>query len=260
MKSSDMQGKLWGAEARDWADLFEPADRPLWEAMLESAEVGEGTRFLDVGCGGGGASVLAARRGAHVAGLDAAEALINVARQRVPEGDFRVGDMEEMPYSAGSFDVTFASLVLMFAVNPIVALREMRRVTVSGGRVTVGVWGKPEDCDYRHVLNAVAALLPTPPTSKGPFALSGDGLLEGMMGDVGLKVVDSDEVEAPFEFVDNDTMWRTVRSAGPIQAAMQGGGEDEVKAAALRAAEPFRVDAGAILLSNRHRYVTATVQ
>src|SRR5688572_5221144 len=98
MKPADVQGQLWGAQARDWADLMEPPDRPLWEAMLESAAVGEGTRFLDVGCGGGGASVLAARRGAKVAGLDAAEPLINIARERLPEGDFRVGDMEEMPY------------------------------------------------------------------------------------------------------------------------------------------------------------------
>ena len=92
MGSSELQGKLWGAAARDWAELFEPTSMPIWEAMLDSAEVGQGTRFLDLGCGGGGASVLAAKRGAQVAGLDAAEALLDIARERLPDGNFRVGD------------------------------------------------------------------------------------------------------------------------------------------------------------------------
>ena len=83
---------FWGAKARDWAELFEPMGTPLWEAMLDSTAVGRGTRLLDLGCGGGGASVLAAERGAQVAGLDAAQALIDIARKRVPKGDFRVGD------------------------------------------------------------------------------------------------------------------------------------------------------------------------
>jgi SAM-dependent methyltransferase len=260
LKSSEIQGKLWGAQAQDWADLFEPAGTPLWEAMLDSAEVRAGTRFLDVGCGGGGASLLAARRGASIAGLDPAEALVGVARVRVREGDFRVGDIEEMPYETGSFEVVFASLVLMFAANPNAALRELRRVCIPSGRVTIGIWGNLMDCDYRHVLSAVASLAPIPPASKGPFALSGDGVLESIVRDAGLRATDKGEVMAPFVFADDDMMWRTVRSAGPIQAAMQTIGEDQVKAAVLRAAKPFRDNTGRISMSNRFRYLTAMPQ
>jgi cyclopropane fatty-acyl-phospholipid synthase-like methyltransferase len=66
--------------------------------MLDAAKVGQGRCFFDAGCGGGGASVLAAQRGAHVSGLDASEAPIAIARERVPHGDFRVGDLEALPY------------------------------------------------------------------------------------------------------------------------------------------------------------------
>jgi ubiquinone/menaquinone biosynthesis C-methylase UbiE len=95
--SSKAQGMLWRSAAQDWAGLFEPTGKPLWVAMLDSAEVDQGKRLLDLGCGGGGASVLAAKRGAHVAGLDAAEALIEIARERLPGGDFCVGDLEQLP-------------------------------------------------------------------------------------------------------------------------------------------------------------------
>lgn len=258
MGSSEIQGKLWGAAAQDWTELFEPMSKPIWLAMLDSAEVSQSTRFLDLGCGGGGASVLAAKRGAQVAGLDAAEALITIARGRVSGGDFRVGDLEELPHDDISFDVTFASMSIMFATNPAAVLGEMDRVTVSGGYITVGIWGKPEDCEYRHILKAVADTLPSPPSGSGPFALSETGTLEGMMEAVGLKILESGEVDAPFQFTDFEMMWRMVSSAGPLQSAQKVVSEEELKAAIIRAAEPFQMDTGEILLSNRFRYVTAT--
>ena len=92
--SSDIQGKLWGAAAADWAELFEPMSKPIWIAMLDSVNVQAGMRFLDLGCGGGGSSVLAHERGAQVAGLDAASELIAIAHDKLPDGDCRVGDLE----------------------------------------------------------------------------------------------------------------------------------------------------------------------
>lgn len=257
MGSSELQGKLWGAAARDWAELFEPTSMPIWEAMLDSAEVGQGTRFLDLGCGGGGASVLAAKRGAQVAGLDAAEALLDIARERLPDGNFRVGDLEKLPHDNNSFDVAFASLSIMFATNPSVVLGEMERVTVSGGHVTVGIWGKPEDCEYRHILKAVADSLPSPPTGKGPFTLSETGKLEEMMETVGLKVLDSGEVDAPFQFANSELMWQAVSSVGPIQSAKEMVNQRKLKVAIIQAAKPFQLDKGEILFNNRFRYVTA---
>lgn len=257
MGSSELQGKLWGAAARDWAELFEPTSMPIWEAMLDSAEVGQGTRFLDLGCGGGGVSVLAAKRGAQVAGLDAAEALLDIARERLPDGNFRVGDLEKLPHDNNSFDVAFASLSIMFATNPSVVLGEMERVTVSGGHVTVGIWGKPEDCEYRHILKAVADSLPSPPTGKGPFTLSETGKLEEMMETVGLKVLDSGEVDAPFQFANSELMWQAVSSVGPIQSAKEMVNQRKLKVAIIQAAKPFQLDKGEILFNNRFRYVTA---
>jgi cyclopropane fatty-acyl-phospholipid synthase-like methyltransferase len=61
--SAAVQGRLWGRAAHDWSELQEPTVVPLWEAMLDAAMVGPGTHVLDAGCGAGGASVLAMRRG-----------------------------------------------------------------------------------------------------------------------------------------------------------------------------------------------------
>src|SRR5947209_19847171 len=108
MGSATLQGHLWGGAADDWAELQEPIAVPLWEAMLDAGSVGPGTFLLDAGCGAGGASLLAASRGAFVNGIDAAAALVAIARQRVPDGDFQIGDLEVLPYADSTFDAVIA--------------------------------------------------------------------------------------------------------------------------------------------------------
>lgn len=257
MGSSKEQGKLWGEKARDWAELFEPMSKPIWVAMIGSVNIAEGTRFVDLGCGGGGASVLAYEMGARVSGLDASKALIEIASERVPTGDFRVGDLGELPFDENSFDVSFASMSVMFADDPSAAFKEMKRCTIPGGYATVGVWGNPEDCEYQAVLKTVASVRSNPPTGRGPFALSGTGVLEELMEMAELNVVDSGEVDGPFLFEGFDMMWQMVASAGPIQLAAKEAGVEKLKAAIMKAARPFQTDNGDILFNNRFRYVTA---
>lgn len=49
MGSAPLQAALWGAKAKDWADLHEPKHRPLWQAMLDAIGFAAGTRLLDAG-------------------------------------------------------------------------------------------------------------------------------------------------------------------------------------------------------------------
>lgn len=64
-----------------------------------------GCRLLDAGCGTGALAVEAARRGAEVVAIDVAASLVDVARDRTPDGlaiDWRVGDMRDP--ALGRFD------------------------------------------------------------------------------------------------------------------------------------------------------------
>ncbi len=65
--AAQVQRRLWGTDARSWADLAEVHNRPLFAAVLDAAGVGAGTKLLDIGCGSGLALVMAAERGARPA-------------------------------------------------------------------------------------------------------------------------------------------------------------------------------------------------
>ena len=97
-----IQADLWGERARDWADVLEGWSGwgiPLYRHILERVPVGGGTRVLDVGCGAGRFCRMVADRGAEVAGIDATAPLVEIARERNPDGDLRVGDMEHLPWA-----------------------------------------------------------------------------------------------------------------------------------------------------------------
>ena len=100
--------------------------------------------MLDVGCGVGAFLRLVADRGAEPFGLDASEALIDLARRRVPEADLRVGDMESLPYDADTFDLVTGFTSFFFANDMVAALREAGRVAKPGAPVVIQVWGAHE--------------------------------------------------------------------------------------------------------------------
>jgi 2-polyprenyl-3-methyl-5-hydroxy-6-metoxy-1,4-benzoquinol methylase len=93
MGTAKVQGQIWGVRARDWAEVQEGMFTPLFEAVSQKTGVGANTALLDIGCGSGVFCEMAAKLGAQVSGLDAAEPLLAIARERVPQGDFRAGEM-----------------------------------------------------------------------------------------------------------------------------------------------------------------------
>jgi SAM-dependent methyltransferase len=225
--------------------------------MLDIASVGPGTRLLDAGCGAGGASLLAAQRGALVNGLDASEAMLAVARMRVPDGDFRVGDLEILPYAGSTFDAVIAANVLPYTAQPAVALRELARVSRREARVMVAIAVAPPDPAQHAIAHALRELLPAGCIGQDLFALSQPGVLDALVAGAGLRMLATDKVLCPWEYADRETAWQAHASTGPLQAAVRLLGQAPVRAAVLRALIPYATAAGAVRLVTQFRYILA---
>lgn len=259
MGSSDVQGELWGRAPKDWAELQEGFSVPLWESMLAATGIGDGSRFLDAGCGAGGASVLARRLGAVVTGLDASEGLLEVARKRIPDADFRLGDLEALPFADGVFDAVFAASSIQYADDPGNAIRELSRVAKADGRVAVGLFSTPNKVEYRVVFEAIRNSLPKPPDGDGPFALSQPGTLEDLIESSGMTVTNVGEVDCPFIFPDMEAFWRGCVSAGPVQAALEVVDTRDLRRRLEDVAAPYQLPDGSIRFEVAFRYVSAKI-
>src|SRR5438093_6614101 len=256
--SSAVQGALWGAAAEDWASLMEPQGRALFDAVLGSGLFASGARVLDVGCGSGLFAQLIAARGCEVAGLDASEPLLAIARRRSPTAPFHHGDLEALPFPDEHFDIVTGMNSFQYATDPRHALAQARRVTKRGGHVIVAVWGLPHACEAAAYLAALKPLLPPPPPgAQGPFALSEETALRSLLTSGGLTPQPMEDVDVVWSFDNLDTAMTAMLAAGPSILAIQTSGREVVSAALQRAIVPYRLANGGYRLENRFRYLVA---
>jgi SAM-dependent methyltransferase len=258
MGTAASQAELWNGNPRDWAELQEPLFAPIYEAVLAGAAIGPGSRVLDVGCGSGLFCNVAAKHGATVTGIDAAEGLIAIARGRTPTGDFRVGEMEELPFPDRSFDLITGFNSFQFAADPVNALKQARRVAKPTGKIAMAVWGTAVDCQAAAFLKALGSVLPPPPPgAPGPFALSVPGVLEEMLSKAGLTPQRSGDVDTPFDFANEEIAFRGIAASGPGVRAVRLAGNEKVRAAVLPAIASFKTKSGSYHFDNKFRYVVA---
>lgn len=254
--SATMQGRLWGMRSQDWSQIQEGTLLPLFEAVLDKTEMGPKTALLDIGCGAGLFCQLAAMRGTKVAGIDASPGMIQIAQRRTPQGDFRVGEMEELPYEEPLFDLVTGFNSFQYAFNPINALKEAARVARKGAQVVIAVWGREKDCEGAVYLGALNKLLPpSPPGTPGPFALSESGALEFLAAQASLEPGETADVDCPWVYPDEETALRGLLSAGPAVKAMMNSGENRVRETVLSALAPFRTENGGYSLRNKFHYL-----
>jgi ubiquinone/menaquinone biosynthesis C-methylase UbiE len=239
--SSTANGRLWGLAAEDWAELQEPTCRPVYQAVFDRVALSAGQHYLDLGCGAGLAAQMAAERGAHVAGLDAAQNLVAIAKSRTPTGEFSVGELERPPFVDARFDLVTGFNSLQYAAHPDVALKEAKRLAKSGGSVVIMTWGDPNGMEAASLVAALKPLMPSaPPGAPGPFALSDRTVLTAFAERAGLVVEEILDVPSPWQYADLDTAIRALNSSGVAARAAEHSGREAVTTAHRNALAPFR--------------------
>ena len=143
--------------------------------------------MLDIGCGAGAFLQLVTERGARAFGLDASDALLDLARTRLPDADLRVGDMEALPYDDDTFDLVTGFNAFFFANDIVAALREAGRVAKPGAAIVIQVWGPHEHNDLEAMKEIVRPFFPPRPADAPPEPdYSKPGVLEDLATRAGL--------------------------------------------------------------------------
>lgn len=100
-------------------------------------ERGEGLSMLDVGCGTGYHLNRYRERGFDLSGMDGSEEMLRQARLLNPEIDFKLGDVEKLPFPDQGFEFVMCVEVLRYLPDIGPCLREIHRVLKPGGMALI---------------------------------------------------------------------------------------------------------------------------
>lgn len=251
-------GHAWGARARDW-EANELQQLPTYEEAIRRVGISEGLRVLELGCGTGVFLRAAANRGAVVYGLDASEALLELARERVPEAELRLGDLEALPYEDDLFDVVAGFNSFFFAVDLVGALRDAGRVAKPDAPVVIQVWGRHDRCDLEAMKEVARAFMPPRPPDAPPESdLSAPGALEAIVAEAGLLPRSTFDLSWAYEYADEDELARAMLSPAGLAELVGPEREDEVRGEIVEALAPCRTREGGYRLENEFHVVIAS--
>ena len=219
-------GRGWGRRAADFATLSEPGNSREYVSLHQQLAVGAGDRVLDIACGAGLAVEMARARGATCSGIDASPRLIAVARDRTPQSDLRVGDMNALPWEDGAFEVV-TSFRGIWGTTPD-AVAEVHRVLAPGGRVGISVWGHIKASSGAWALAPFRlASQPKVENQAAMVALGRPGGGEELLASCGFVGISRIEIPFVWEFADPETYVCSLASTGPAYEAIQAAGEVE---------------------------------
>lgn len=244
--SKEGQWQVAGTAAETYERVLVPAVFAAWAPLVVAlADPRPGERVLDIACGTGLVSRLAAERvgrGGHVVGLDLNPGMLAVAAS-VASNDpatsapitWQEASAEKMPLPDAAFDIAYCQLGLQFFPDRPVALREMNRVLVSGGRLALMVWRGIEHCPGfkalavalgRHVSTQAGDIMRT------PFSLADAEELRTLIADAGFRDISIRPVAGTVRFPSPTRLVQDYAVGSPL-AGHVAKASDEAKAALI---------------------------
>jgi SAM-dependent methyltransferase len=205
------QAQAWnGASGRHFIEQRERHERMrgrLTARLLAGAQIEDGENVLDIGCGCGDVTILAARatRSGHALGADLSQIQVAEARRLaasagVTNARFEVADAQVHPFQAGLFDLVLSNFGVMFFDDPAAAFGNLRKALHRGGRLAFLCWRTRDENPFftTGFAEAAAALnlreLPEPPAA---FSLADSGRVGALLSGAGFGGIEFATVDEP---------------------------------------------------------------
>ncbi|SEF47803.1 Ubiquinone/menaquinone biosynthesis C-methylase UbiE [Actinacidiphila yanglinensis] len=261
------QAEAWnGYEGHHWADnrtRYDEVNEAMNAPLFEAAAIGGADWVLDVGCGTGRTTRLAARRAVHgeAVGIDLSAPMVARARmaaleQGVDNVTHLEGDAQVHPFAPGGFDVAISRGGIMYFEDPVAAFGNIARALSPGGRlafVTPRNLG-PED-DFVRALAPLWELMRrhAPATdggtetaadaaagekAPGPDSLADPRLIERLLGRAGFAGISTTPLTVPM-VLGHDPAQATefVLAMGPMHYNLRAAPRDDVDRVRTQVAE-----------------------
>lgn len=183
------EGAQWARSQERWDAVNDGFNQPL----LDAAAISESDSVLDVGCGTGRTSRLAARRAGlgRALGLDLSGPMLGKAREsalreRVENVSFVQGDAQVHPLQAEGFDAVISRYGMTFFTDPVAAFANLHRALRPGGRLAFICAAEAEANEWLEALASLKGILPLggfgKPGGPGMFSLTDPDHVRSLLG------------------------------------------------------------------------------
>lgn len=214
MTSQPDSNSDWGTQFRliaseRWKAKSAAMGQPVTDALVEYAQPAPGMRVLDLASGTGEPAIsLASRLGmdGKVTALDLSADLLEIAAQRARDRGLtnfttQQGDAQSLPFPDQTFDLATSRFGVMFFPDPVLALRELRRVLRPGARACFLVWGPFEQPYWESMMGVVHRHIGGPllvPGGPDPFKFSVPGSLSEVLRKAGFTAIEEETKMLPW--------------------------------------------------------------
>lgn len=216
----------WDAAAGVYGEAWAEQLRPAHDMLLEMIGLEPGMRVLEPACGTGLLTLRVAQavgpEGAVFATDISGEMVAATAADAADRGLLNVEtarcDAEDLPVDDDTFDAALCALGLMYVVEPVMALAEMRRAVCPGGKVAATVWGERKNCAWAEIFPIVDAEVNSEVCPLF-FSLGAPQSLVNAMSEAGLKDIEQHRQIVELCFADAGSLLYAKIDGGAVALA-----------------------------------------
>ncbi|MCG2635121.1 MAG: class I SAM-dependent methyltransferase [Gammaproteobacteria bacterium] len=270
------QIRYWNDEAAlRWLEMQDELDRivhPFGEAAMVAADVAEGHRVLDIGCGCGRTTLalaaLVGQRGSAT-GVDVSSIMLQHARSRAAglgQIQFNEADAQTHDFPDNYYHRIYSRFGVMFFDDPIAAFSNLARALMPTGMISFVCWQPPAENPWlMEPMQAVNEYLPPPEppvaNAPGPFAFADPERVKEILTAAGLSDIRQESLQHGINLgKDAAEATRFAVRVGPASSRFTDAPEEKITAATQgiqRVMSAYETEDG-VIMTGSARIVVAT--
>ena len=255
-------GQISAGAAEIYEKFYLPGIFAEWvPRVIEAACIRTGQRVIDVACGTGVLARAVARivgfEGITV-GIDINAGMLDVAREKAPEIEWRQAPAEALPLDDNSFDSVVCQFGLMYFEDKRAALKEMMRVLRPGGKLAIVVWDKLENSlAYATEEQLFRRILGDDYADETPYSLGDLDALRRLFSSAGITQINIKTHEGTARFSSIDEWIYTDVNGWTIDNVVEGDQYELLLREARSELAQFVTAEGTVVFSTPGHIVTA---
>lgn len=215
------QSQSWNNVAGSYAQMADWVMTPFAKQALELANLNRESNILDVACGTGVLSCMAAKSVAHVDALDFSEDMLKDFHNRIGKREIKNielihGDGQALPFADNTYHHSFSLFGLMFFPDRVKGFSEMYRTLKKGGTAIVSSWAPTEKSSLMKLTaELIAKALPDAPNPRAhSLTLENPETFKNEMEQAGFQSVMIHEYQAELPAITPQLFWKLMSKGG----------------------------------------------